>query len=71
MFAELAFTGCGNAASSLLQHDDALGNSQAAGFGGLRCQVTVRSGDRDSLAVYLKKGKWAERAALDSVAWPG
>ncbi|XP_028389694.1 thyroglobulin [Phyllostomus discolor] len=39
------------------QQEDALGNSQAAGFGGLRCQVTVRSRDRDALAVYLKKGQ--------------
>lgn len=35
-----------------------LGNSKATGFGGLRCQVKVRS--QGSLDVYLKKGKLVE-----------
>ncbi|KAM5314931.1 thyroglobulin [Glossophaga mutica] len=38
------------------QSEGALGNSQATGFGGLSCQVTVRSRERDALAVHLKKG---------------
>ncbi|XP_036904476.1 thyroglobulin [Sturnira hondurensis] len=39
------------------QVKDAMGNSQASGFGGLSCQVKVRSRDPDSLAAYLKKGQ--------------
>lgn len=49
-----------NAASFHLQDREALGNSEATGFGSLRCQVQVRSGDGGSLAVYLKKGRLAE-----------
>ncbi|XP_073086260.1 thyroglobulin [Manis javanica] len=37
------------------QDKDMLGNSKATGFGGLRCQVKVRS--QGSLDVYLKKGQ--------------
>ena len=71
MSVELAVTGYDNAGSSHLQHEDALGNSQAVGFGSLSCQVKVRSGDQDSLAVYLKKGKWAETggSGLSSFTW--
>ncbi|XP_046498238.1 thyroglobulin [Equus quagga] len=39
------------------QDREALGNSEATGFGSLRCQVQVRSGDGGSPAVYLKKGQ--------------
>lgn len=49
-----------NAASFHLQDREALGNSEATGFGSLRCQVQVRSGDGGSPAVYLKKGRLAE-----------
>ncbi|XP_057591090.1 thyroglobulin isoform X2 [Hippopotamus amphibius kiboko] len=37
--------------------EDALGTSKATSFGSLACQVKVRSGAGDSLAVYLKKGQ--------------
>ncbi|XP_005398080.1 PREDICTED: thyroglobulin [Chinchilla lanigera] len=39
------------------QEQDALGSSQVAGFGSLRCQVKVRNRDQESLSVYLKKGQ--------------
>ncbi|XP_032323561.1 thyroglobulin isoform X1 [Camelus ferus] len=39
------------------QDQDALGNSEASRFGSLLCQVTVRSREGDSPAVYLKKGQ--------------
>ncbi|XP_004697442.1 thyroglobulin [Echinops telfairi] len=39
------------------QEEPALGNAMATSFRGLRCQVTVRRQDPDSLAVYLKQGQ--------------
>ncbi|XP_042555885.1 thyroglobulin isoform X1 [Dipodomys spectabilis] len=39
------------------QEQDSLGSSKAASFGSLMCQVKVKNGDADSLAVYLKKGQ--------------
>lgn len=48
-----------------------MGNSKATGFGSLRCQVKVRSGQQDSRAVYLKKGKWGmDGSGLSGLMWP-
>uniref|UniRef100_A0ABI7WJ79 Thyroglobulin n=1 Tax=Felis catus TaxID=9685 RepID=A0ABI7WJ79_FELCA len=52
-----AWTNNHMACTASAQHQDTLGNSEATGFGGLRCQVTVRNGTPDSPAVYLKKGQ--------------
>uniref|UniRef100_A0A8C6RKV2 Thyroglobulin type-1 domain-containing protein n=1 Tax=Nannospalax galili TaxID=1026970 RepID=A0A8C6RKV2_NANGA len=38
------------------QEQDTLGSSKATIFGSLMCQVKVRSGNSESLAVYVKKG---------------
>ncbi|XP_048214590.1 thyroglobulin [Perognathus longimembris pacificus] len=39
------------------QEQNSSGSLQAASFGSLMCQVKVKNGDPDSLAVYLKKGQ--------------
>ncbi|KAM4865279.1 thyroglobulin [Thomomys bottae] len=39
------------------QEQDSLGSTKAPSFRSLMCQVKVRNGDADSLAVYLKKGQ--------------
>ncbi|XP_078297761.1 thyroglobulin isoform X1 [Panthera onca] len=52
-----AWTNNHMACTASAQHQDTLGNSEATGFGSLRCQVTVRNGTPDSPAVYLKKGQ--------------
>jgi hypothetical protein len=36
-----------------------MGSLKATSFGSLRCQVKVRNSGKDSLAVYVKKGRLA------------